>query len=82
MPFGEEVIDVIPIESDGAEDLGVDDLATAEHHRRGKYLLTITFIGLCAKSFTAWKSLTHCEWFLTIFISWSKNHNNHIINLI
>jgi hypothetical protein len=28
MPFGEEVIDVIPIESDGAEDLGVDDLAT------------------------------------------------------
>ncbi|XP_046657876.1 neuropeptide-like protein 32 isoform X2 [Daphnia pulicaria] len=35
MPFGEEVIDVIPIESDGAEDLGVDDLATAEHHRRG-----------------------------------------------
>lgn len=42
MPFGEEVIDVIPIESDGAEDLGVDDLATAEHRRHGKYLL-ITF---------------------------------------
>jgi len=36
MPFGDEAI---PVEN-SAEDQGVDDLVTAEHHSHGKYLFT------------------------------------------